>query len=192
MVLAAQRREIVPGAAAVVPPPVEERLRRDRCPHSAPCVSCIAWRRVAIRSFPPVLKRNWSSSRRCSSCAWARTDGFGSPWPEANAAAALPARAPNTRHSVSELDPNRFAPLMLTQAASPAAYSPGMRCGPMNVSMDASHHVMNDGPDRNHVFDWIESHVLEAQLADEGDLGIDHLPRPDGGRQGGRSRHTGP
>jgi len=35
-----------------------------------------------------------------------------------------PAREPNTKSSVSELEPSRFAPLMLTQAHSPAAYRP--------------------------------------------------------------------
>ena len=40
---------------------------------------------------------------------------------EAYSAAARPARAPNTSIRVSEFDPSRLAPLMLTQAASPAA-----------------------------------------------------------------------
>ena len=35
------------------------------------------------------------------------------------------ARAPNTNSSVSELEPSRLAPLMLTQAHSPAANNPG-------------------------------------------------------------------
>jgi hypothetical protein len=37
------------------------------------------------------------------------------------------ARRPNTSSSVSELEPSRLAPLMLTQAHSPAANSPGSR-----------------------------------------------------------------
>ena len=48
----------------------------------------------------------------------------------ANSAAAMPARRPNTNSSGSELDPSRFAPLMLTQATSPAAYSPGRLVAP--------------------------------------------------------------
>ena len=43
----------------------------------------------------------------------------------ANAAALRPARAPNTRSSVSELEPRRLAPLIDTQAHSPAANRPG-------------------------------------------------------------------
>ena len=42
----------------------------------------------------------------------------------AYSAAARPARAPNTRHSGNEFEPSRLAPLMLTQAVSPAAYRP--------------------------------------------------------------------
>ena len=49
----------------------------------------------------------------------------------AYSAAALPARAPKTRHSGSELEPNRFAPLMLTHAVSPAANSPSMGVAPL-------------------------------------------------------------
>ena len=48
----------------------------------------------------------------------------------AYSAAARPARAPNTRHSGSELEPSRLAPLMLTQAVSPAAYSPARGVAP--------------------------------------------------------------
>ena len=39
-------------------------------------------------------------------------------------AAALPALAPKTKHSVRELDPSRFAPFIVTQAFSPAEYKP--------------------------------------------------------------------
>ena len=39
-------------------------------------------------------------------------------------------RAPNTRISVSEFEPSRFAPLMLTHAASPAANSPAIGVAP--------------------------------------------------------------
>ena len=48
----------------------------------------------------------------------------------AYSAAARPARAPKTRHSGSELEPSRLAPLMLTQAVSPAAYSPASGVAP--------------------------------------------------------------
>jgi hypothetical protein len=50
---------------------------------------------------------------------------------EANSAAAFPARAPKTRSSGRELEPRRLAPLMLTQATSPAAKRPGRGVAPL-------------------------------------------------------------
>ena len=50
---------------------------------------------------------------------------------DAYSAAARPARAPNTSSSGSEFEPSRLAPLMLTQAASPAAYRPGSGVAPL-------------------------------------------------------------
>jgi hypothetical protein len=97
---------------------------------------CISTRRVAIFSRPPRLCRKRPSSRRCSSWACAASDRLIAGPPAANAAAALPARAPKTSISVSEFDPRRLAPLMLTHAASPAAYSPGSGVAPwMSVWM---------------------------------------------------------
>ena len=48
----------------------------------------------------------------------------------AYAAAAAPADFPKTSVSMSEFPPRRFAPWMETQAASPAAYRPGMFVSP--------------------------------------------------------------
>ena len=62
----------------------------------------------------------------------------------AYSAAARPARAPKTRHSGSELEPSRLAPLMLTQAVSPAAYSPAERGRAVDVGVDPAHHVVHD------------------------------------------------
>ena len=45
----------------------------------------------------------------------------GAPAPRAYSTAWRPARAPNTRHSVSEFEPSRLAPFSDTQAHSPAA-----------------------------------------------------------------------
>ena len=42
-------------------------------------------------------------------------------WEIAYAAADRPASAPNTRHSLREFDPRRFAPLIETHAVSPTA-----------------------------------------------------------------------
>ena len=81
-------------------------------------------------SVPGPLPRRSRSSRRTSSLTWASmTDGV-RPAPEAYSAAALPDRAPNTRHSGRELEPSRLAPLMLTHAVSPAAYSPASGVAP--------------------------------------------------------------
>jgi len=49
---------------------------------------------------------------------------------DAYSAAARPARAPKTSSSGSEFDPSRLAPLMLTHAASPAAYRPSRGVAP--------------------------------------------------------------
>ena len=91
-------------------------------PAQSSMVFCISLRSTAIFSLPlpAVLPRKFSSSRLRSSRICAVTAGPGPFCPTACAAAALPARAPKTRHSVSEFDPRRFAPLMLTHAASPA------------------------------------------------------------------------
>ena len=97
------------------------------------------------------------------------------PAAEAYSAAARPARAPNTRHSGSELEPSRLAPLMLTQAVSPAAYSPAERGRAVDVGVDAAHHVVHDGPDRDQLVHGVDALVLQAQLAHERELGVDQL-----------------
>src|SRR5215467_12606637 len=86
---------------------------------------CISVRIAEMGSRPP-SRCSRPSSRLRSSAAWARTGVAGSAegTEAAYSAAARPARAPKTRHSGSELEPSRFAPLMLTQAVSPAAYRP--------------------------------------------------------------------
>ena len=59
------------------------------------------------------------------------TAGVGSFWRTAYSAAARPARAPNTSSSGKEFEPRRLAPLMLTQATSPAAYNPASGVAPL-------------------------------------------------------------
>ena len=93
-------------------------------------VWCISVRSVAIFSVPPVRRRKRSSSRLPSSWAWAWTAGPAGFRAAAKSAAARPARAPKTSSSVSEFDPRRLAPLMLTHAASPAAYRPASGVAP--------------------------------------------------------------
>ena len=83
-----------------------------------------------MRSRPFLFSRS-CSRRRCSSVFCAMTRGLMSGSLDAYSAAALPARAPNTSSSGSEFDPRRLAPLMLTQAASPAAYRPGSGVAPL-------------------------------------------------------------
>ena len=93
-------------------------------PAASSIVACISSRMAAMLSVPGPLPRRSRSRRRTSSVAWASTTDGVLPAAEAYSAAALPARAPNTRHSGNELEPSRLAPLMLTHAVSPAAYSP--------------------------------------------------------------------
>ena len=74
---------------------------------------------------------------------------FGAGCCEAYWAAARPARAPNTRHSGSELDPRRLAPLMLDASDLAGGEQPCERCGSVDVGADAAHHVMHHRPDWN-------------------------------------------
>ena len=100
-------------------------------PAASSMVACISVRiaaTVVVATAPvPIRSR---SIRRTSSAAWAATtDGVGG-----GAGGVLrggpPARAPKTRHSGSELEPSRLAPLMLTHAVSPAAYRPASGVAP--------------------------------------------------------------
>ena len=140
-------------------------------------VFCISSRISASRSRPPVFAEDValepSLARPCACADDVRADS--EPRREAYSAAARPARAPKTSSSGSEFDPSRFAPLMLTHATSPAAYSPGQRRRPVDVGVDAAHHVVHDRPHRDQLLDRIEVLVLQAQLADERDLRVDDL-----------------
>src|SRR5215469_16912822 len=82
-------------------------------------------------SRPSVLSRSCFLSLLSSSTACAKIAALGALCLEANSAAARPARAPKTRSSGREFEPSRFAPLMLTQATSPAAYKPGSGVDPL-------------------------------------------------------------
>ena len=94
-------------------------------------VWCISVRSVAIRSLPPVLRRNAVLQPPLLVVGLGeRPTGSPRSCPAAKAAAAVPARAPKTSSSVSEFEPSRLAPLMLTQAPSPAAYRPGSGVAP--------------------------------------------------------------
>ena len=69
--------------------------------------------------------------------------GRASPRPAAYAAAASPARRPNTSRSDSELPPSRLEPCMPPEH-SPTAYSPvdARSCSVSGVDLDAAHHVV--------------------------------------------------
>ena len=88
----------------------------------------------------------------------------------AYSAAARPARAPNTRHSGSELEPSRLAPLMLTQATSPAAYRPGERRRAVDVGVDAAHHVVHDRAHRDRLGDRIDASYFRHSSRTNGSL----------------------
>ena len=49
------------------------------------------------------------------------------------------------------------------------------RRGAIHVGMDTSHHVMNDGPHRDQLFDGIDVLILETQLANKGQLRVNEL-----------------
>ena len=92
---------------------------------------------------------------------------------EAYSAAARPARAPKTSSSGSELDPSRFAPLMLTQADLARRIQAGERRRAVDVGVHAAHHVVHDRTHRDQLGHRIDVLVLEAQLAHERDLRLD-------------------
>ena len=94
----------------------------------------------------------------------------------AYAEAALPARAPKTRHSVSEFEPNRLAPLMLTHALT-GRKKPLDRRRAVHVGMDAAHHVVHDRANRNHLLDRIDAHILQAQFPDQWKLLVDDFAK---------------
>ena len=99
-------------------------------PAASSMIVCISSRMAEIRSVPDSPPMTSCSMRRTSSAAWASIACGAALAEEAYSAAARPARAPNTRHSGSELEPSRFAPLMLTHAVSPAAYRPSSGVAP--------------------------------------------------------------
>ena len=113
-----------------------------------------------------------------------------------------PARRPKTSRSTSEFVPSRLAPWTLTQAHSPAAYSPGttVRCGVagdpgMDVGRDAAHRVVGGRLDRHRLGDRLDALVDPGEVGDVGQLLLDHLARRGGGRRGRRSpcrRSPGP
>ena len=89
-------------------------------------VCIISLRNPATVSVPP-LRCISSRTRPCaaapSAASAASPAGRAPDW--TYSIALRPARRPNTSSSVSEFEPSRLAPLMLTQAHSPAANSPG-------------------------------------------------------------------
>ena len=99
-------------------------------PATSSMTACISSRSVETLSEPAPLPSRSRSRRRTSSATWALIAAGTGPALEAYSAAARPDRAPNTRHSGNEFEPSRLAPLMLTQAVSPAAYSPASGVAP--------------------------------------------------------------
>jgi hypothetical protein len=81
----------------------------------------MSWR-MPERVSPPRLRARSAPSRASSllTCSSNGASGKDMP-PFARLTAWTPERAPNTRHSVSEFEPSRFAPFSDTQAVSPAA-----------------------------------------------------------------------
>ena len=65
------------------------------------------------------------------------------------AASRPPARAPNTSPSSSELLARRLAPWTPVHATSPAANSPGIDVRPVEIGLDAAHHVVRRRTDRH-------------------------------------------
>ena len=78
--------------------------------------------------------------------------------------------------------PSRFAPWTDTQAASPAAYSPGttvlaasrVTCA-CEVGRDAAHRVVRGGLDRHGLGDRLDALVHPGEVGDVGQLLLDHL-----------------
>jgi hypothetical protein len=49
------------------------------------------------------------------------------------------------------------------------------RCGPVDIGVDAAHHVVHDGPYRNQFFDGVDVLVFETQFPNEREFGVDDL-----------------
>ena len=104
------------------------------------------------------------------------------PTPLTSSAIWRPARRPNTSRSTSEFVPSRFAPWTDTQAASPAAYSPGhdgarrvARDPRMQVGRDAAHRVVGGGLDRHRLGERLDALVDAGEVGDVGQLLLDDL-----------------
>ena len=85
--------------------------------------------------------------------------------------AAAAARAPSTKHSVSEFEARRFAPCRPVQAHSPTANRPGSEERPVEVGGDPAHHVVGGGRDRDRLARRVEARLAE-RLEDVGEAGL--------------------
>src|SRR5215211_6176283 len=93
--------------------------------------------------------------RRTSSSAWCITTAGGCSALVAYSAAALPARAPNTKHSGSEQALNRRRAV--------------------DIGVYAAHHVVHDRAHRNQLLNRIDALVLDTQFAHHRKLRLDQL-----------------
>ena len=100
------------------------------------------------------------------------------------------ARRPKTRISTSEFEPRRLAPLMLTQAHSPAANRPGSGVARFRVGVDAAHHVVNDRTHRHRVGNGIDVEIARRELAHERQALVDDPSRRDGACRAACTRPT--
>ena len=65
---------------------------------------------------------------------------------------------------------------METQAASPAAKSPGMLVGSVDVRPDPAHHVVLGGSDRDRLDDGVDPGEVPGDIADLLEPALDLLP----------------
>ena len=100
------------------------------------------------RGSPPAAGR---SARRAARGGGRRRRGL-----RADCAAAA-ARAPNTKHSLSEFEASRLAPCRPVQAHSPTANRPGSEERPVEVGGDPAHQVVGGGRDRDRLARRVEA-----------------------------------
>ena len=159
----------------------------ERCRRPRPCPGrCGRCRRPPPSS--PASRRGWRGRRRrpaacpsaalirrASSATCAAIAAAGRWRVAAYSAAARPARAPKTRHSGSEFEPEPVGAVDAHAGGLAGGVQPAERGRPVDVGVDAAHHVVHDRPDRDQLGHRVDPLVLQAQLAHERDPGLDQL-----------------
>ena len=126
-------------------------------------------------SPPESLPSRSCSSRRTSSAAWASTTARG----RTGAARELRRRPAGASAEDQALRQRvRAEPVGAVDAHAgglAGGVEPAERRRPVDVGVDAAHHVVDDRADRDQLVHGVDPLVLQAQLPHEGQLGVDEV-----------------